>query len=360
MLKLARWFSFLSTYLLIIFIFPHCDSEEEQAIEDDSDSSPPPDTSDTPERASENFIMPFETCPDESEWCFWNANGGCVPEGERFVDWGDCPTVRTQGIPWTASVNPAADSDPRLSDPDYTAELTWVTAQANAAACVCCHSSDTGSANVFDISVGPTWVSTFTNRGVMMAAGIVTSDELGAFRPEDNHGFDRYTTMFPTTDVERFRRFFLEELDHRQVSQEEIDSVRPLAGPLSGNTVSETTSCSTGVGIDAQGVFHWKGTAIRYAWVQRPDAANPGIPPNLDLPENTIWQASVHHENPAIPPGSLVYSAKPPGAEQTYPAEDAGLPTLTAGETYKLFLLPDHGQYLLENCTFVYPIDTPD
>ncbi len=318
------------------------------------DASPEP-----PERASDHFMMPQKACVDGGDWCFWNANGGAVPAPERFLDHGDCPTVRTQGIPWQRAVNAAADTEPRLDDPAFASEFAWVTEQVEATACMCCHDSDSGSANIYDVSAEPFWPSAMTNRGLMMAAGIINTDVLGAFPPDDNHGFDRYTTVFPTADVERFQQFFLAELEHRGVTQADIDNAGDLGGPLTENALDPTERCADGVGIDASGVVHWPGGSVRYAWVLEPDAVNPGTPPNLDRPVGTIWQASVYHEDDALGPGELAYSSAPAGATQTVPPASDGLPALVDGETYKLFLIPDHGEYLLQNCTFTYPVPTP-
>lgn len=312
-----------------------------------------------PPKASEHFMMPFKSCAEGDEFCFWNANGGCVPAGERFDEHGSCETVRTQGIPWTRPVRPPSPAEPRLSDPKFAAELEWVTEQVEACACVCCHDSDTGSANIYDVSDGASWVSAMTDRGLMMGAGRIDTTVLGAFPPDDNHGFDRYTTVFPTTDVERFSQFFMDELAYRGVTEATIANTDPLGGPLTENMEEETQACRDGVGIDATGAIHWPGGEVRYAWVLEPGSANPGTPPNLDVPVGTIWQASVHHEDVGIKPGRLLYSAMPAGARQTYPLADEGAPPLEEGATYKLFLMPDHGQYRWVNCRFDYPIEAP-
>jgi hypothetical protein len=310
-----------------------------------------------PERASENFIMPAQLCVDGE--CFWNANGGAVAEGQRFDDLGDCPTVRTQGIPWEYPLYPTDAEEPRLADEQFARELAWVTEQAEATACSCCHDSRTGSANVYDIAAGPSWVSAMTDRGLMMAAGIIDTDVLGAFAPEDNHGFDRYTTIFPTTNVDRFRQFFLDELDHRGVTEDEIETAEPLGGPLTENALDVAEPCAEGTGVDADGALHWPGGGIRYAWILEADAVNPGVPPNLDVPAGTLWHAAVHHDDDVLRPGELVYSTAPAGAAQVFPPAEQAPVVLLADSEYRLFLLRDHGQYLLKNCNFVYPIAAP-
>ena len=309
-----------------------------------------------PEKASDHYIMPYQTCTDD--WCFWDANGGAVPPGERFLDYGNCAVVRTQGMPWTSPVHPPSTSDPRLEDPAFVEELAWVTEQVEATACSCCHDSDSTSASVFDFSQGPVWISSMTNRGVMMGAGIVNTDVLGAFAPEDNHGYDRYTSVFPTTDVERLTRFFLNELEYREVPQEEIDSVPPLTGPQAENRDRETTPCDPGVGVDSQGAIHWNVGGARYAWVMETTAVNPGSPANLHLPEGTLWHGLVHHEDPALESGQFMVSTDPAGARQLYPdPATTEAPALVEGQEYKLSLMRDHGFPLKANCIFTYPIE---
>ncbi len=332
-----------------------CGSEANSAADAAPDATTAP-----PERASDNFIMPEKFCPDDDpQQCFWNANGGCVAPGQVFAEHGECAVVRTQGIPWQRLVRPPAAEEPRLADPAFARELAWVTEQVEACACTCCHDSRTGSANIYDVNAGPSWVSAMTDRGLMMAAGIVNTDVLGAFEPGDNHGFDRYTTVFPTTDVARFQKFFRDELAHRGVPPSELEDVEPLGGPLTENSIDVTEPCAKDTGVDASGTVHWRGGPIRYAWIMEADAANPGIPPNLDLPNGTLWYASVHHEADALTTGQLAYSATPSGATQMYPAAGESPQQLTPQTNYKLFLLRDHGVYLLENCSFTYPIPTP-
>ena len=45
----------------------------------------------------------------------------------------------------------------------------------------------------------------------------------GYLDPSENHGFSRKDTMFPTTDPERMRAFFVSELERRNVPQADLD-----------------------------------------------------------------------------------------------------------------------------------------
>jgi hypothetical protein len=74
------------------------------------------------------------------------------------------------------------------------------------------------------------------------------------------------------------------------------------------------------------------------------------VPPNLDLPEGTLWRLDVAWTAEALPSG-VAYGGVPDGAEQAWPADGAP-PALETGETYYLYVLRDVYQPLTR-CLFV-------
>jgi hypothetical protein len=95
----------------------------------------------------------------------------------------------------------------------------------------------------------------------------------------------------------------------------------------------------------------WRGGPARYVYVTEPDAENPGVPPNLDLPRGTRWRLDVLASQPALASG-VAFGTTPAGSVQAYPertvAED-----LVAGARYRLYVLRDVG-LPLANCTFTF------
>jgi hypothetical protein len=66
---------------------------------------------------------------------------------------------------------------------------------------------------------------------------------------------------------------------------------------------------------------------------------NPGMPPNLDLQDGTLWRADVLFDVPAFEPG-VAYGTLPEGALQRAPAQ--GTPeVLRSGSQYYLYALRD-------------------
>ena len=78
---------------------------------------------------------------------------------------------------------------------------------------------------------------------------------------------------------------------------------------------------------------------------------NPVVPPNLDLPEGTIWRLDVLASADALK-SPITYGKTPKGTFQAYP-ESSSAPELEKGETYHLVLLGDPGLALV-NCEFEF------
>ena len=62
--------------------------------------------------------------------------------------------------------------------------------------------------------------------------------------------------------------------------------------------------------IDSNGLLIWNGGSARYLYVLEVGSMNPGLPPNLDLPEATLWHADVFFDVPAFESG-VAYGALP-------------------------------------------------
>lgn len=289
------------------------------------------------------------------EVCTWSHIGGSTEEGRHYADYGDCSHVLSQGRPYFAIPNPIETpaDDPRLSDADWMAEATWVTKQIEASACVCCH-SDSRTPNgysVWDTESGPLWFDQFSKPGLAMMAGLVSSESFGAFDPDENNGFDRSITGAPTTNVERMQAFFQAEFDRRGGTEDDVRAYADFGGPLAAQLVYEPEECEPGVGVMADGTLMWTGGGARYVYVIAEGGANVGVPPNLDLPEDTLWNVSIPPEGNPIGCGGQ-YGVVPEGAVQRVPA-DGEAPTLVPGQRYYFVVLRDI-ILPLQRCIFTY------
>ncbi len=287
--------------------------------------------------------------------CTWSAISGATEEGRRFQDYGSCDRVRTQRPYYPVAPAPARTTpDARLSDPAYVAELAWVRSQVQSSACVCCHSRELapdGPANWFIESPG-NWVDSFGDNGLALGAGWVDSTVFGAYPPAQNNGFERSTSGVPSTDGARMARFFQQELAHRGRTRESFATTPPFGGPIHDQLVYRPTACTGTDGVAADGTIRWTGPAARYIYVLDEGSANPGVPPNLDLPTGTRWRVDVPPTGAPVASG-VVYGRTPTGATQRFPTEGAPQP-LVVGSTYYLYVLLDVG-IPLTRCTFVQP-----
>ena len=311
-----------------------------------------------------NVFVPFELmCIEgdsnngQDEKCTWQAIGGCAPEGELFADYASCTPVLTQRpyAPVPASGFQTAEDDPLRSDEAYIAEVEWVRSQAKSCGCVCCHeeSKSPSGAAVWDSDREGIWTDDWTPQGLAMGAGWLDSSVLGAFDAEDNNGFDRTVTVLPTTDVERMVQFFEGELARRGYMPEDFDDGEPIGGPLYDQVTYVPSACENGEGVNLDGQFTWNGGGARYIYILSIDSENPGTPPNLDIPEGTIWKVDVDHQSPAI--NELTYGQVPENARQAFPSD--GMPIeLERGQDYYLYVLRDIGSPIAR-CLFTYGED---
>ncbi|MCB9600536.1 MAG: proteinase inhibitor [Sandaracinus sp.] len=291
----------------------------------------------------------------DGQVCTPTIISGSTEPGRRYAQYADCDVVRTQrpyyAMPTEITTSP---EDPRLADATYMDELAWVKSEAEASACACCHTtSDTPSgAAVWDTEAGDLWVDTVSDEALAMLAGYTDSAAFGFLPTEQNNGFDRSTTGLPSTDVPRLRAFLDRELTRRGLTIDEARELPPFAPFFRELIEFEPEACDDGIGLDAEGTLHWTGGNARYLSVLEADAQAPGVPPNFDLPEGTLWSIAVSPEATSIA-CSLPYGTLPEGVSQRVPAEGPA-PTLQSGRSYFLYVQRDVAQPITR-CLFVAP-----
>lgn len=310
------------------------------------------------------FIPPFDDCrePAENEPAGMGPDGkvcthvmisGCTEPGRYYPDYASCDVVRTQRPFWEAP--PASEpkqDDPRLDDSAFMGELAWAKEQIEACACTCCHDSRVkdGKVGQWDINRGPIWLDTLSDSGLALFVGAADSSALGAYPAQDNYGFDRELTGIPTTDTARMQAFLKAELERRGISEEQARAVPPFGGPIYQNRIMEPVQCE-GQGVDAQGRVQLAAAQARYIYVLSERADNPGVPPDQDLPDGTLWRLDVRASEPPLS-GPLAYGSTPAGSFQVEPAASSA-PELKAGTRYRLYALRDVGLPVI-NCIFTY------
>lgn len=292
----------------------------------------------------------------DGEVCTWSMISGCTEPGRKFAEYASCEQVRTQRPYSAVPPNPPpVDPDPRLADPQYAAELAWVTEQVEACACVCCHqtSETPEGAAIWDIEAPGNWINTFSPYGLAFAGGFLDSYLLGAYASADNNGFDRERTGIPTTDPDRLRAFFAKELEFRGTSAEAFAGQDPVPGIFYQQAIFAPQACAEGEGVAADGTLTWAGGRARYVYVLDAGAENPGVPPNLDLPAGTRWRVEVPWDTEPMTSGAVRYGTIPDGARQAFPA--GGSPgALQPGTTYYLYVLADIA-VPITRCLFTAP-----
>jgi hypothetical protein len=281
--------------------------------------------------------------------CTWEVISGATEPGRDFELYASCDRVRTQrpyyGAP--AAMNATRD-DARLNDPAYRTEVEWVKREINSTACVCCHKSTApdGSSNWYVDQPG-NFINGFYDRGLAMGAGWIDTVGFGAYPAEQNNGFSRASperptdSIFVTTDPARMKRFFEAELAYRGKTKADFAGQTYGAGPLDDQRFYKPGACESGQGVDANGVVNWVGGRARYVWVLEAGSANPGVPPNLDLPPGVLWRFDVPSSSTqGIPAGTVTYGTAPEGTTQTFPKGSAAAP-LVSGKQYYLYVLQD-------------------
>ena len=205
---------------------------------------------------------------------------------------------------------------------------------------------------MWDIEGENNWINTFTPYGLAFAGGFIPSWPLGAYPKEENNGFDRSITGLPTTDIARMQAFFAAELEHRGMSAADFAGDEPTPSIFYDQHTYEPGKCDAGIGVAADGKITWTDGPARYVYVLEDGSDNPGVPPNLDLPDGTVWKVDVRPESSAVKSGELTFGKVPPGADQAFP-QDGAAPALTSGKTYYLYVQADVG-IPITRCTFAY------
>lgn len=288
--------------------------------------------------------------------CTWNAISASTEEGRHFENYASCEQVRTQRpyYPRPPAQPRSTTPDARLQDPAYMAELTWVRGQISSSACVCCHSSaiaPMGPSNWYLEAPG-NFMDSFFSSGLALGAGWVSSESFGAYPPEQSNGFSRTTSGFPSTNPARMARFFAAELEHRGLTQADFQGATPFGGPIYEQLIYQPTECTGDSGVAADGTVRWSGGGARYVYVLRAGSRNPGVPPNLDLPDGTLWRVDVPYVGMPVASG-LRYGTVPSGMNQRFPATGTAQ-ALTAGSRYYLYVMQDVG-IPITRCLFTYP-----
>ncbi|MFT4976727.1 MAG: hypothetical protein ACI8S6_002632, partial [Myxococcota bacterium] len=227
------------------------------AVDDlwDAYSIAPPSAEITVQLTGTPFLWPEQVCVDaddlevseDGELCVWDNFSGSVPEGLQFTDVLTCDRSFTQGPPWFTPPGRVSESDSALlDDPEYVADLEWVSDQVSASGCACCHDSASGSGHTsgFDVNAPGIWTDSMTNSQLSMAAGMFAEHDLfGYYEASANHGFDRTETLFATTDPERMKAFFTAEFERRQGSEEDLDEALGQFDALFGRLFEDVYDC---------------------------------------------------------------------------------------------------------------------
>jgi hypothetical protein len=316
---------------------------------------------------AENYaVPPYETCVEplddvpgqsaDGKVCTLTLIGACTEEGRDYADYGSCEDVLTQQPYYPASPGSrAGEDDPRLDDPAYVEELNWVTAQANACACACCHSrhAPDGPA-IWNTDAEGNWINTFTDFGIAFGAAVVDSSLLGSFGTGENNGFTRQVAGIPSTDEARMKAFFEAEMAWRGITPDDFADVGRIPAPFDLQDNFVPTACEEGEGIDEGGALRWTGGRARYVYVLEEGTTNPGVPPNRDLPEGTLWRVDTVPPAAPMKTGEVRYGDIPAGARQVFPADDGAPPALVSGATYVIYVQTD---LMLPStrCLFVAP-----
>jgi hypothetical protein len=311
------------------------------------------------------FVQPYQVCKEplagepagqsaNGEVCTWVLISGSTEEGRRYQDYGNCEDVLTQRPYYAAPpAGETASNDARLDDAAYMTEVAWAREQVAASACVCCHSEPLApqGASQWYLEAPGIWLDSISDSGIAMMAGLADSTALGAFEPEENNGFDRSVVGTPTTDNARMQALFLGEWARRGYTPEDAASIPAFGGPLVTQLEYVPQACDDTQGLGADGTLRWIGGDARYLYVLEANAANPGVPPNLDEPDGTLWLVDVPTASAPFASG-ITYGQVSGDMRQRIPAGQA--PALQSGTTYYLYVLADIG-IPVTRCLFVAP-----
>ncbi len=328
--------------------------------------------------ALDPFVLPYVTCKElpaldgsgrMEKVCANVGISGSTEEGYRYADFGVCKDIRTQrpfrSIP-VKNRNGRTDGEERLKDPEFAKELAWVTSQVRSSGCVCCHDSSVDKrASFWDINKDAVWTDQLDKYAVEIFTGRVDSTALGAYKPKENFGFDRYHTGLPTTDVARMQAFFKGLSQDLGTTDEEIKAMPPLADFLASQLTKDPEMCGKGIGVDADsGKITWKLGPVpfvarlvpaRFIYILDEDAQTPLVTPNLDKPRGTLWRLDAKSFFQGFRSGTVNYGEVPRNGQQTIPDPERfpAIKPLEKGKTYRLVVQLDVA-FPLTNCLFTY------
>jgi hypothetical protein len=300
--------------------------------------------------------------PGQSEGgkvCTWNIISGATEEGRYFSDYGSCDTVRLQRpyspVPPNARY---AEPDSRMDDPAYVADVDWLRGQMKSGACICCHDAMAPNGpSVFDADAEGNVLNQFNDRGIAMGAGWISTVGFGSYPAEDNNGFGRadlerpHDSIFPTTDMPRMIAIFEREAAHRGLSEADFANDTYGAGPLDALRNYTPGPCTDDEGIDKRGRITWAPGRVRYLSILEAGSTSPTVPPNLEVPEGTLWRVQLDADADPIASGEITYGEVPATMKQVFPA--TGTPAkLEKGKTYYLHASADIA-YPISRCEFV-------
>jgi hypothetical protein len=147
--------------------------------------------------------------------------------------------------------------------------------------------------------------------------------------------------------------FFEKELVHRGHSVAEYADWTPVPEVFYEQSIYKPSMCEAGEGVGADRTVRWAGGGARYVYVLEASAANPGVPPNLDLPEGTLWRLDVPPEGKPLASGEVRFGEAPEGMRQGFPL--SGPPKeLEPNKTYYLYVSADV-MVPITRCLFTFP-----
>jgi hypothetical protein len=305
------------------------------------------------------FPMPRRVCRDpkpgeapgqsaNGQICFWEGMHGATEEGREYIDGASCDLAMRQRAYAPAPPNGRwGQPDSRRENPTYLAEETWVKSQVRSQSCTCCHSNAVPSGGaVFGVDREGSFSNQFNDLGLAQAAGWVNSVALGGWPGALNNGFQKSDlehpdhSIFMSTQPERMKRFFEEELTYRGLSRADFEGKPDGFGPLTEQLNFRPAACEGSEGVSAEGLITWGRGRARYVYVLEASARSPTVPPNLDLPEGTVWRLDVPESGTPVGSGTVRYGVVPEGLSQRSPELGAVMP-LVSGRQYYLAVMAD-------------------
>ena len=112
------------------------------------------------------------------------------------------------------------------------------------------------------------------------------------------------------------------------------------------------SACTGGEGVKPDGTLGWSGGDARYVYVLEASASSPGVPPNLDQPDGTLWLVDVPSKAAPMKSG-IAYGKITAPQVQRLPAVGQP-PALNSGKSYYLYVLKDVG-FPITRCLFTAP-----